>query len=1280
MAAALVGGSFLSAFLQVLFDRMARPEFRTSQFNKFYNESLSLVVFIVQVSFILSSPGDMAAALVGGSLLSAFLQVLFDRIARPEFRNLFRNQKADVALLDKLERSLLAVEAVLDDAENKEIQSPSIKKWLEELHDTYYQAEDLLDKINTEALRIKVESEYQKSTSNWTRALRRFCLERILPCITSGNKFLKRIMPEIETIVASLEECKKESILLGLQIGHSRKESPPISETALVDETTIFGRDADKVRIIQKLLSEDADRDNFTVVPIVGMGGLGKTTLAQMVYEDLGVEVSFPTRAWVCVSEEYDPTRITKEILRQLGISFGESDDLRSLQVKLRGGLTEKKFLLVLDDVWSSNYNEWEKLRTPFKGGSRGSKIIVTTRDQNVARMMAKERLIDDLPLIPEEHCRSLFKKHAFENRDGNKDAELEEIGNEIVKKCGGLPLAVKTVAGVLRSKTTPEEWKGILTSEEWTRMDIPGGPMPALRLSYIHLPSYLKRCFAYCAVFPKDYQFRNEEIIQLWQANDLLGYPEENKRIENEGEKCIRELRMRSLFHKSTDHTFSMHDLVNDLARFFFGKYYCLRLEDHQEGNATISGGRHFSYHPSRYDTFRKFNLLSQNKSIRTFLPLRRNLHCYRTNSLSSKFLEDTLPQFMSLRVLSLSEYANIVKLPNSYSGFKQLRFLNLSATGIKELPEWICSFYNLQTLLLSCCWQLEELPENLGRLINLCCLDISGTPLKKMPPQMGRLINLQVLTAFVIGKDSGSTIMELGKLPMLRGKLILSGLENVSAGMDASMANMEGKEHLESLTLEWNGEANDSQVAAEVLDKLRPHPCIKHLNIQGYCGATFPNWLGNSSLSRLESLGLSGKYCLSLPALGQLQSLQSLKIVGMSCIPVLTQDFYGDISVTKPFPSLKKLRIVKLTEWEKWQIPKCEVFNRLEELSIIACPKLTGELPEQLASLQSLEITRCDNLISALKNLKELPLQLNQLSRLEKLTVDDCGSLLPSHVSRPPASLKSLNYKGCCNLELESSSGEVEWLASFPLLLHLSIRNTKSIEMLSVPATPAPGIGNQSGSVMPSLHYLRIFGCDGIMSFPDGGLAAPNLKKICISNCKKLTSLPESLLPSLRTLHIHNCPEIDGFPERGLPSSLQCLYIENCKILMSRRRGWGLEKLPSLTHLTIKGPDHEVQSFPEEDWLLPCTLQGLRLWHLHHLKVLNYSSLRHFTSLQWLDIRCFPGLLSLPEEGLPASLTSLEINHCKQLGPRLEWEKGQDWTKVAHLPCLIVDHKLVP
>ncbi|CDP13815.1 unnamed protein product [Coffea canephora] len=488
------------------------------------------------------------------------------------------------------------------------------------------------------------------------------------------------------------------------------------------------------------------------------------------------------------------------------------------------------------------------------------------------------------------------------------------------------------------------------------------------------------------------------------------------------------------------------MHDLVNDLARFVFGKL-CVILF---------------------------INLISRrSKDIRTFLPLRMDQDLDRTCFLSNKFLEDTLPQFMALRVLSLSYYENIVKLPNSCSGLKQLRFLDLSSTKIKELLKWICSFYNLQTLLLSKCKELEELQANLGKLINLCCLDISETPLKKMLPQMGILINLRVLTAFVISKDNGLTIKELGKLPMLRGKLFLSGLENISSGMDASLANMEGKKNLEKLTL-------------------------------------------------------------------------------------------------------------------KWHIPEGEVFNRLEEFNIIDYPKLIGKLPQQLSLLQSFEISNCSNLVT-------LPLRLNQFSRLEKLTIDDCESLLPLHVSRLPASLKSLecyNY----NLELESESSEEDG----------------------------------------TLDYLRLENCDSLKV--ERLASFPKLKGLSIIDCKSIEVL--------------SIPAASGIV-RGLPSSLQSLKILRCKKLTSRWKEWGLEKLPYLTDLWIS---------------------------LQNLKVLNYSGLRHLTSIQHLVIGFCHRLQYLPEKGLPASLTTLDISDCPMLKPRLEWDKGQDWPKIAPIPCLVIDDELVP
>ncbi|KAL3509366.1 hypothetical protein ACH5RR_028767 [Cinchona calisaya] len=981
---------------------------------------------------------------------------------------------------------------------------------------------------------------------------------------------------------------------------------------------------------------------------------------------------------------------MTKELLKELKIEFSDSSEsLNSLQVKLKRGLIDKKFLLVLDDVWNRQYSDWNKLKILFQDGSKGSKIIVTTRDEKIARMMGQERSIHRLDIISKKDSWSLFEKHAFGDGDNENREELEEIGKKIVSKCKGLPLAVKTVAGLLRSTRMVEEWKHILENDVWNQTRNPDDILPALKLSYLHLPSHLKRCFAYCAVFHKDFRFRKEQIIQLWYANGLLEHLKDDKRIlEDIGDEYLGELRMRSLL-ESTHNQFSMHDLINDLAKSVFGKF-CLRLEDHDSRHGTVARVRNFTYYFGDNDTFDKFKLLRETENLTTFLPL----YSSSWGRISNKFLHDMLPRFKSLRVLSLAGY-NITKLPDSFIGLKQLRFLNLSFTKITKLPEWVCTLYNLQTLLLSNCEKLEELPIHLLKLINLCYLDISGTRLNKMPTQLGRLKNLQVLIGFVVGKDGGSGIQELGQFQKLSGKqLFISGLENVSCGRDASMANVKGMKHLEHLTLKWNGDAEGSQVARDVFDELQPHSGIKHLEINGYCGTRLPDWFGNPLFCHMKSISLNDcQYCFVLPPLGQLPSLESLEIVGMSKILALSREMYcGDNCEIKPFLSLKKLKIQNMEELERWDIPECETFCNIEELNITNCPRLVGKLPTNLSSLKILEISECDKLeipngqlgifngdiqqfsslrelkVSGLQNLKELYAGPDSLPGLEELKIKNCKSLLPFRMGNLPAMLKTLEYDGCVsNLELQLLEGESN--RGGTLIDRLTLRNLDSLKVASL------------GSFL-RLKNVQISDCK-MLSFgiPEGGLPAPNLTHLYLYKCEKLKSLPErmqSLLPSLRSLVIHNCPEIECFPEGGLPSSLEYLRIYNCKKLMSSSRVWDLPRLPSLRCFRIGGVDDE--SFPNEDLLLPRTLEDLDLWLIQNLKMLNYSGLRHLTCLNTLTIGHCPKIQSLPDEGLPASLTTLEIWECPLLKPRLEWEKGQDWPKVAHIPCVVVDGELFP
>ncbi|XP_020991745.1 putative disease resistance RPP13-like protein 1 isoform X1 [Arachis duranensis] len=1099
----------------------------------------------------------MAAELVGGAFLSSFLNVLFDRLSDPAIINMMRGKKVDQKLLQKLKTILNVVEAVLNDAEKKQITDSAVKRWLEDLQDAVYDADDLLDEVATKAATQK------DPPGNF--------LSRFL------NLQDREMVTRIEDIIARLEEIAKHKDILRLEKIVAKNMSGRNESTSLVQKSDVFvGRDQDREDIV-KLLLDDTDDGELSVIPIWGMGGIGKTTLAKLVFNDDKVQQKFNVRAWVCVGEEFDVLKVTKTVIEEITSSRCDMNSLNSAQQHLRSKLTGMKFLVVLDDFWSNNYTAWANFLIPFRCGSEGSKILVTTRSEKIANMVKGFHYqAYNLSALNDEDCWIVFANHAF--LSGERLA-FEKVAREIVKKCKGLPLAAQALGSLLRSKDNEKDWNNVLNSEIWEFSEEEIEIIPALRISYYHLPSHLKRCFVYCSLYPKDNEFDRDELVLLWMAEGLLQQPRGGSTLEEVGYEYFSDLASRSFFQPSNNAyktSFVMHDLMHDLATFYGEKFYFRTFEVKNVLKHDIKT-RHLSYVLRNKDSVSKIlEVCDSLKHARTLLQV--NLKCLREGIVVPC---DLLEQLKCLRVLSFKIFSDDENLLHRSIGeLIHLRYLDLSYTSIVTLPESLSCLYNLQTLKLRECRNLKKLPSKMQNLVNLRHLDVFGSiSVEEMPKKMSKLKDLQFLSDYIVGKHEENGIGELGGLTHLHGTLWITQLENVKNSGEASNARMDEKIHLNALYLEWScssfeeSEVCDSQTEKDVLDKLRPHKNLKKLCIRGYRGSMFPDWVGQSSYHNMTVLQLSGcRNCWVLPSLGQLPSLERLVIREFEKVKKIGGSFYkGDGThqhQETPFRSLKYLSIEKLPCWEEWESYECDdddddaPFPQLETLQIHNCPKLRGDLPTFLPSLKLLRISGCEEIgcylprapiLSELRiyGKQEARMRDQPLSMLEKVDINGeqlVDSLFEAMTHTQPTSLIELEISKC------SSAISFPGDSLPPSLQQLRIKNCKNVEF--------PMQHQQHHS----LQTLEIHNsCDSLTSFALP--AFPNLKYLTIERCENLTSLEVSQSKSLRYLWIAECPKLKNIIR--LPASLSALDIRECGLL-----GEGIERKdphiwPSISHI---------------------------------------------------------------------------------------------------------------
>ncbi|KAJ4724587.1 Disease resistance protein [Melia azedarach] len=1177
-------------------------------------------------------------SIVGEVILNVTIEMLFTKLASEVLPLFGRQEKIRADLLD-WQRKLKKIKAVLDDAEEKQLTDERVKDWLGELKNLAYDVEDILDEFATDSLKRNLQHQSQPSTSKFKNLIPTCCTKFSPQSVKSDSKMRR----QIDEITCRLQSIETDKNLLDLNENSGERKSKKVRQrqptTSLVNEDNVFGREKEKKEILELLLRDDLIAHGFSVIPIVAMEGMGKTTLAQLVYNDKTVERHFDLKIWVCVSEDFDVVKVTKTMLRSVDDKAGDDDDLNRLQEKLRSKLREKKFFLVLDDLWNEDRNDWELLSLPFVVGAAGSKIVVTTRIKDVASNVGTVTPYE-MNKLSDDDCLLVFTQHSLGTRDFSMHQHLKAIGENIVKKCNGLPLAAKTLGGILYRKYNRSDWQKVENSKIWELPEEKCGIMKALAVSYHYLPVHLKRCFSYCSLLPKDYEFRTKEIVLLWMAEGLLEPDSNKQKMEESGLLYFQELQSRSFFQPSSMDMsrFVMHDLINDLAEWAAGKIH-RRMEDTLETNTQREFSknlRHLSYIIGKYDGIKRFEAISDAEHLRTFLPIAMR---DTTNYLSPSVVQ-MLPKLQRLRVLFLHGYL-ISEVPDSIGDLKHLRHLDLSSTGIKILPNSINALYNLHTLLLQNCWSLKKLCADMGNLIKLRHLNNDNAYwLEEMPKGIGKLTCLQTLCHFAVGQSNESGLKELKSLNNLRGKLKISRLENVTNVDDAKKTELNGKRDIIELSLEWShssGNQREPTTETDVLDMLRPNENVKELTIKNYGGTNFPIWLRDSTLLNVVILRFEGcNLCTSLPTVGQLPFLKHLFIVRMPAVRSVGREFYGS-SAEVIFPSLETLYFEDMREWKDWICDgfgeEVEVFPQLKVLSLQRCSNLVGKLPARLRSLERLAIRRCE----------QLPLLIPSSPSLCILKIGRCKEVVWRNTINPSSSNSLVSNDMSEQVLATGNNNELTyiWRNGTELLQNISSLQTLQIghyqKLLCLVAEEETNEQQQQG-LQCKLHYLQLKDFQSLVKLPHALLSLRSLKEILLVDCDSLEySFPEAWMHntniSLESLIIECCNSLTYIAKVRLPPSLKRIKINDCK---------------------------NLRSLIDEDQVSVMELE----------EDINGGYSRYTSVLEELDIYECPSLTSLfSKSGLPSTLQKVRVVKCSKLALLSSREKLPKALQYLHL-----------
>uniref|UniRef100_A0A8R7PK13 NB-ARC domain-containing protein n=2 Tax=Triticum urartu TaxID=4572 RepID=A0A8R7PK13_TRIUA len=1027
------------------------------------------------------------------------------------------------------------------------------------------------------------------------------------------SKKIKSVIEEMNSICLLVSDLLKvktanhSSIALST---HVTIERPPTGSIVPQDRK-LYGRNDIFEQTVNALTGGTYHDKTLYVLPSVGPGGIGKTTFTQHLYNDERIKGHFPVRVWVCVSTNFDVIRLTREILGCIpgtNTSTIEPTNLDQLQTAIAERLDSRRFLIVLDDMWTcKSVRDWENLLAPFTTvGTKGSMILVTTRLPSVAQMVKTTDPIELHGLEPDDFF-ALFESCIFgHNKPRLYDDDLVNVARDIAKKLKGSPLAANTVGRLLEKNISWEYWMGILEKNEWQSAKNDDDILPSLEISYNYLHFHLQKCFFYCALFPEDYKFYDlEKITNFWIAMGIVDSSCRNDK------NYLDELVDNGFLIKNCDRNgeyYVMHDLLHELSRNVSSQEcvnissLSFRVNDIPQSIRHLSITVEDKYDQSFGREICKLRSVIDIGNLRTLMVF--GPHDAETGDI----LRDAFEGIKSLRVLFIPSLPG--SLPKSFSNLIHLQYLTIMPPSDALLclypPRTLPRFYHLKFLDLDgwLGWECNViLPKNISCLMSLRHI-YSSKEFHSGIPEVGKMKWLQELREFDVKKKSvGFELSQLGELTEL-GQLGICNLETVASKKEANDAKLKDKRNLKELELVWG--RGEQTIDGDVLEGLQPPPNLSKLSIINYGFAAGPCWLcSDISIKRLESLHLEGISWDTLPSFEQLPHLTNLKLKNIAGMHVFGPGFCG--LTERSFMHLKRIEIWNMRELEEWvEGPNGPLFSRLESIVCLHCPLISSFFfLECCTNLCRLRIVDCPKLS-----------QLPPLPRSSTLT--DCS--VNKEFSR------GLTYDG-------------KYLSAKDYEGPLAFQNMDRVEAIYIRGSPHVSLSVSYLQKMKSLRRLVATVCGSMFSAEWFNPVV--LEELAVhdkSLDEENISVAAGLIPEVamsNSLH----PGSFQLEEMVAESISAVLIAPICR------------RLAAILHKLEFCDDQVTETFTEEQEQALNLLTSLQSLDFTSCKLRSLPRLYGLSSLTELSIFKCDGIQSLPsKEDLPASLLLLDVSGCSR------------------------------